>query len=157
MRIDPGDPAYRQWRVPAKVPVVKLIGAALFVLMGVLLSDGDPVRLVLALVAASGLLGWSLRDLLLPVRLTADPAELTVLTGLAGRRRVPWPAVERITADASGRGLFRSRQLEIDTGDTIHVLAGSELGAPPEEVAADLRTLRAGRPGPVDRWSAEAG
>ncbi|MDG4834534.1 PH domain-containing protein [Solwaraspora sp. WMMD1047] len=133
--------SHRQWRVPAKVPVVKFTAAVLFALVGLLLADGDPVRLVLAGVTSAALVGWGLRDLLLPVRLTADPVGLTVVSGLAGRHRLPWSAVDRIVAH--GRGSVRGHQLEIDTGDTVHVLTGSDLGASPDEVAAELRALRA--------------
>jgi hypothetical protein len=128
-----------RWRVPATLPAAKLAGAAGFVAIGVLLGDGDRVRLWLAGLAAAGLIGWGLRDLLAPVRLAADAEGVTVVTGYAGRRRLGWGEIDRITVDTRPRLGLRSETLEIDTGDSLHLLGRYDLGAAPDEVAATLR------------------
>ncbi|MFI0792177.1 PH domain-containing protein [Micromonospora rubida] len=129
----------RQWRVPALVPVVKLIGAAALVGLGLLFAEADRMRLVLATAGAVGLAGWAVRDLLVPVRLAVDPAGITVVRGLAGRRRLPWDAVEAITVDRRSRTGLSAEILAIDAGDSLHLLGRYDLGAPPDEVAEALR------------------
>ncbi|MCX4469349.1 PH domain-containing protein [Micromonospora sp. NBC_01655] len=134
--------AVRQWRVPTGVPVVKLVGAAALVGLGLVFVDGDRVRLVLAVATAVGLAGWAARDLLVPVRLAVDPAGITVVRGLAGRRRLPWDAVEAITVDRRPRLGLATEILEIDAGDSLHLFGRYDLDAPPAEVAETLRAAR---------------
>ncbi|WP_407664726.1 PH domain-containing protein [Micromonospora tarensis] len=138
-------PPTRQWRVPAGLPAAKLAGAVLLVALGLLLADGDPVRLVVAALAAAALAGWAVRDLVAPVRLTVATAGLTVIHGFAGRRLLPWSAVEAITVDRRPRLGLTSETLEIDAGDSLHLFGRYDLGSTPEEVAA---ALRAARPNP---------
>ncbi|MEU7587933.1 PH domain-containing protein [Micromonospora sp. NPDC049230] len=135
-------PAVRQWRVPAALPAVKLAGAVLLAALGLLFADGDPVRLVVAVLAAAALAGWAVRDLVAPVRLAVDPAGLTVIHGFAGRRLLPWSAVEEIAVDRRPRLGLTSETLEIDAGDSLHLFGRYDLGATPEEVAAALRAAR---------------
>ncbi|MFF0152608.1 PH domain-containing protein [Micromonospora sp. NPDC005203] len=132
----------RQWRVPASLPAAKLAGAVLLVALGLLFADGDPVRLVLAVLAAAVLAAWALRDLIAPVRLAVDPAGVTVIRGFAGRRLLPWPSIEAITVDRRPRLGLTSEVLEIDAGESLHLFGRYDLGAAPEEVAAALRAAR---------------
>ncbi|MET8043272.1 PH domain-containing protein [Micromonospora sp. NPDC005215] len=132
----------RQWRVPATVPAVKLVGAALLVALGLLFADGDPVRLVVAVLAAATLAGWAVRDLVAPVRLAVDPAGLTVIHGFAGHRLLQWSTVQAIAVDRRARMGLTSDTLEIDAGDSLHLFGRYDLGATPEEVAAELRAAR---------------
>ena len=76
--MDPQSPPARQWRVPREVPVLKALGALGLVALGLVFAGGDPVRPGLAGLAAAGLLGWALRDVVAPVRLAVDPAALLV-------------------------------------------------------------------------------
>ncbi|MEU5788655.1 PH domain-containing protein [Micromonospora purpureochromogenes] len=138
----PSSPSH-QWRVPPALPVVKLVGAVLLVALGLLLADGDRVQAVLTVAVAGGLVGWALRDLLAPVRLAADPAGVTVIHGYAGRRHLPWPAVEAITVDRRSRLGLSTETLEIDAGESLHLFGRYDLGAPPDEVAGTLRSVRA--------------
>ncbi|SDY16435.1 PH domain-containing protein [Micromonospora pattaloongensis] len=131
------------WRVRPALPALKLTGAALMLLAGLMLGADDPVRLGLAMLSAAALLGWGLRDLLVPVRLAADSGGVTVVAGLAGRRRLPWARIERITAEARAHRGLRTQLLEIDAGDSLHLFSANDLGAPPDEVAARLRETRA--------------
>ncbi|MEW1585114.1 PH domain-containing protein [Micromonospora vinacea] len=132
----------RQWRVPSSLPAAKLAGAVLLVALGLLFADGDPVRLAVAALAAAGLAGWAVRDLVAPVRLEVDPAGLTVIHGFAGRRLLPWSAVEAIAVDRRPRLGLTSETLEIDAGNSLHLFGRYDLGATPEEVAAVLRAAR---------------
>ncbi|MEW2143553.1 PH domain-containing protein [Micromonospora vinacea] len=132
----------RQWRVPSSLPAAKLAGAALLVALGLLFADGDPVRLAVAALAAAGLASWAVRDLVAPVRLAVDPAGLTVIHGFAGRRLLPWSAVEAIAVDRRPRLGLTSETLEIDAGNSLHLFGRYDLGATPEEVAAVLRAAR---------------
>ncbi|MGC4854430.1 PH domain-containing protein [Micromonospora sp. DT4] len=132
----------RTWRVPASLPAAKLAGAVLLVALGLLFADGDPVRLVVAGVAAAALAAWAARDLVAPVRLAVDPVGLTITHGFAGRRLLPWSAVEAISVDRRQRLGLTGEILEIDAGESLHLFGRYDLGATPEEVAATLRAAR---------------
>ncbi|MEV7330100.1 PH domain-containing protein [Micromonospora sp. NPDC093244] len=132
----------RQWRVPAGLPAAKLAGAVLLVALGLLFADGDPVRVAVAALAAAAVAGWAVRDLVAPVRLAVAPDGLTVIRGFAGRRLLPWSAVEAIAVDRRPRFGLTSETLEIDAGDSLHLFGRYDLGANPEEVAAELRAAR---------------
>ncbi|GAB3950313.1 PH domain-containing protein [Micromonospora vulcania] len=134
--------AAQQWRVPASLPAAKLIGAALLVALGLLFANGDAVRLVLAVLAAAVLAGWAVRDLVAPIRLAVDPTGLTIAHGFAGRRRLPWSAIEAITVDRRPRMGLTTEILEIDTGESLHLFGRYDLGATPDEVATTLRAAR---------------
>ncbi|MGI5212742.1 PH domain-containing protein [Plantactinospora sp. CA-290183] len=128
------------------MPALKLVGAVLFVALGAFFADGDPVRLGIGVLAAVGLLGWAARDLLAPVRLCADADGITVVSGYAGRRRIPWTEIERITVDTRPRLGLRTETLEIDTGSSLHLLGRYDLDAPPAEVAEALHAVRPATP-----------
>jgi hypothetical protein len=132
----------RTWRVPATLPAAKLAGAVLLVALGLLFADGDPVRLVVAGVTAAALAAWAARDLVAPVRLAVDPAGLTVIHGFAGRRLLPWSAVEGISVDRRQRLGLTGEILEIDAGESLHLFGRYDLGTNPEEVATALRAAR---------------
>lgn len=133
-----------------KLPLVKLVGAGTLVALGLLFAEGDPVRLVLAGLGAAGLAVWAARDLLAPVRLAVDPSGVTVVTGFAGRRTLGWSAIESLAVDDRPRFGLRSQFLEIDTGDSLHLLSRHDLDADPTEVAALLAPhLDVHRPGPA--------
>jgi hypothetical protein len=132
------------WRVPRKVPAVKLAAAAVLLAVGLLFADGDVIRLVLAATVATALALWAVRDLLAPVRLAADPTGVTVVAGFAGRRSLAWSQIERVRVDARPRLGIRTETLEIDAGESLHLFSEYDLGAPPSEVAAALEPLREG-------------
>lgn len=124
------------------MPALKLGGAVGLVLLALLLSRQDRLGLILAGAAALVLLAWGLRDVIARERLAADPTGLTVVHGYAGRRRLPWSRVERITVDTHTRRGLRTELLEVDTGEAIHLFSRWDLGAPPDEVAARLNEIR---------------
>lgn len=131
------------WRVKPVLPVTKLLGAVAVLVLAVAFSRRDPVQWFLAIVVAIGLTGWALRDLLRPVRLTADQEGVTVVAGLLRRRRLAWAEIERVRVDHRERLGVRSELLEVDAGDALYLFSVHELGAEPEEVAAALAKLRA--------------
>lgn len=140
--MDSQSPATRRWRVPATLPVVKAGGAVALVGLGLLLADGDEIRLVLAGLAAAVLLVWAARDLLAPVRLAVDPDGVTVIRGFAGHRRLPWSQVEAITVDRRSRLGRASAVLEVDAGESLHLFGRYDLGADPADVAVELHAAR---------------
>ncbi|MEU4366948.1 PH domain-containing protein [Micromonospora chersina] len=140
--MNPQSSPARQWRVPQVLPAVKALGALALVALGLLFAGEDRVQLVLAGLAAAGLLVWALRDLVAPVRLAADPEGITVVQGFARRRRLPWAAVESIRVERRSRRGITAETLEIDAGESLHLFGRYDLDAPPEEVAAALETAR---------------
>ncbi|MDG4804148.1 PH domain-containing protein [Micromonospora sp. WMMD980] len=140
--MDPQPSPARQWRVPRALPLVKALGALAVAALGPLLAAGDPVRPALAGAVAAALLAWAVRDLVAPVRLAVDPEGLTVIRGYAGRRRLPWAAVEAIRLDRRSRRGVTAETLEIDTGESLHLFGRRDLDAPLDEVAAALTAAR---------------
>jgi hypothetical protein len=141
----PGAAPARQWRVPVAVPLVKL-GLAGVLLVATVTVSRDLAGVLVGLLVMAGLGFSGLRDVLVPVRLEADSAGLTVLSGLSGRRHYPWAGVERIRVDERRRLLGRSTMLEIDVDSALFFLNQYELGMPPAQVAEELSALRTGRP-----------
>jgi len=131
------------WRVSRKMTALKAAGVLAFTVMA-LLSLGEPVRPVVAGLAALILAGYALRDLVAPVRLEADPDGVTVVTGFAGRRRLAWSQIERVRVDERRRLGVRSELLEIDTGESLHLLSQYDLDASVRDVADALLRLRTG-------------
>jgi hypothetical protein len=132
-----------QWRIRPALPVSKLVGAVAIVALTVAFADNDPVRWVLGGALTLGLALWAVRDLVAPVRLAADTAGVTVLTGFAGRRRLDWSQIERVRVDRRSHRGLRSEVLELDAGEAIYLFSANELGgALPEDVAAALADLR---------------
>jgi hypothetical protein len=131
-----------QWRLRPVLPVTKLMGAVAVVVLAVAFAERDPIRVAIAVVAAVVLGIWALRDLVAPVRLAADAEGVTVVTGFARRRRLPWSQIERVRVHTSTRRGLRSELLELDAGDSIYLFSAHELGALPDDVAAALADLR---------------
>ncbi|MCW2567364.1 MAG: hypothetical protein JWN54_1461 [Mycobacterium sp.] len=133
-----------EWRVPRRVPALKLVAALVF--LGVaLFYAGDPARWVIAVVAAVLLGAFALRDVLAPVRLAADDTGVTVVHGFARTRHVPWADVERVRVDSRQRLGRRNEVLEVDTGEALYLFSPQELGADLDTVTSALVALRTGR------------
>ncbi|MFI6758095.1 PH domain-containing protein [Micromonospora sp. NPDC050417] len=131
-----------RWRVRPALPAVKVVGAVVLVGLGLLLGGGDPVPIGATVLAAAGLLGWAVRDLVAPVRLALDPTGVTVVRGFAGRRHLDWAEIERIAVDDRPRFGLRTAILELDAGDSLHFFSRYDLDADPGEVAEALRAAR---------------
>ena len=140
----PAPPTELSWRVPGGIAAAKVAGAVIFAVAAVLLTR-DGAGLLITALAALAIGAYALRDLLAPVRLAADGEGLTVVSGYASRRHLPWSQIERIRIDTRQRLGLRSELLEIDAGSSLHLFSSAELGAPVDEVADALRTLRTGR------------
>ncbi|QSB17578.1 PH domain-containing protein [Natronosporangium hydrolyticum] len=127
--------------MPRKVPIGKLVVAALLAAVAApgVLASGQWWQYALAIAAVVGLIGWAARDLIAPVRLTADPDGLTMLSGFARQHRVTWSEVERIRVDARRH----SRMLEVDTGEQLYLFSRYDLDADLDEVVAELTSIRA--------------
>ncbi|WP_033324437.1 PH domain-containing protein [Actinomadura atramentaria] len=133
------------WRVPRAHVAGKAAGALVLVVVAAFARDAAGV--LLAGVAAAAVAGIALRDVLVPVRLAADDGGVTVVAGLAGRRRLAWGEIEEIRVDERRRGLVRSRLLEIRADDDLHLLSAFDLGSD-VATAADALTRR---------WRAQTG
>ncbi|MEU0522024.1 PH domain-containing protein [Streptosporangium sp. NPDC006007] len=132
-----------RWRVRREIFVLKAFAVVAFAMLA-LLSVGDPRGMILAGVGALVAAVLALRDVLVPVRLSADDEGLVVVRGFAGSERVPWSSVERIRVDRRTRLTSRTELLEIDTGEAIFLLSRFDLGVPCQEVADELRSYRTG-------------
>ncbi|GAA3449085.1 PH domain-containing protein [Dactylosporangium matsuzakiense] len=135
-------PTQLRWRVSTGFAALKCGVTVVLVLAAVFLAD-DRRALTALVVAALVAGGYALRDVLAPVRLAADPAGITVVTGFAGHRRLGWDEIERVRLESRTRAGLRSELLEIDTGDTLHLLSTYDLNARPADVAADLARIQA--------------
>ena len=122
------------------LPVMKGLGAVAVVVLVLAFGRDDPVQWVLA--AAAGLGGWALRDLLAPVRLVADAEGITVVSGFARRRRLPWTEVDRVRLDRRDRLGMISDLLEVDEDDALFLFSTHDLGADPRDVLPVLDELR---------------
>ncbi|WP_158578603.1 PH domain-containing protein [Spongiactinospora rosea] len=130
-----------EWRVRRDFVVLKALGLLPAIALIVLNLD-DRRAIILCGITALVLAVLVARDLLVPVRLSADPEGVVVARWFAGRQRVPWEAVERIAVDVRHRYGRRWEHLEIDTGETLFVLTSAQLGVSCTTVAADLRSLK---------------
>jgi hypothetical protein len=135
--------------VPAKVPVAKFVVAGMVVLVaGFSAPEGigaegtagaaEVWQVGVAVAVAIGVAAWAARDLVAPVRLAADQAGLTLVTGFARRHRLGWRQVDRVRVDVRRR----SRMLEVDSGETLYLFSRYDLDADLDEVAAHLESLR---------------
>jgi hypothetical protein len=146
-----GQPGEFSWRVSPNLTVLKAAGAGAFALAAVVVSD-DPARAVVASLAAVALALFAARDLLVAVRLAADPAGVTVPRGFLGRQHLAWADIEAVRVDERRRFGAQRQLLEIDAGETLHLFSAHELNAPCTDVAAALERLRVaanGAPGPL--------
>jgi hypothetical protein len=137
----------KEWRVRPEQVVLKAAAAVIFALVAL---RGDAGFVLLGGIIALALTALAVRDILVPVRLTADRTAITVVTGFAGTRRIPWSEIEQIRLYKSRRLGLPSRLLEIDTGDSLHLLSTHDLGAPPETVERELRAIRQEATGQAD-------
>jgi hypothetical protein len=140
----PAAPARRSWHVHRGLTAMKAAGALIFGGTALMFYD-DRARFVIGLLVAGGLAVAALRDLVAPVRLAADATGVTVVTGFAGRRHLPWADIERIRLDERRRLGLRTQLVEVDVGETLYLFSAYQLSAPCEDVLDELRRLRTGR------------
>jgi Bacterial PH domain len=135
-------PAGAAWRVDGRLTGVRIGGTLIFTVAALALRY-DPLGLVLSGLAGAVTLVYALRDLLVPVRLTADAEGLTVVAGFLRRERLPWDRIERVRVDSRRRFGAAAELLEIDAGGQLHLLGPYELGVRPGEAVTVLRAVRA--------------
>jgi hypothetical protein len=131
----------RRWHVAPVLVFAKFAGALVLAFLAVLSGD-ERERLLLCAAGALALGVYGLRDVLAPVRLSADAEGVTVVRGFAGHRRVPWSEVEHVAVTERRSHGLRTELLEIDTGESLHLFSRHDLGAPLQEVEEALRELR---------------
>jgi hypothetical protein len=131
------------WRIKPVLPVTKLLGAVAVLVLVFAFGREDAVQWVLAAVVSAGLAAWAVRDLIAPVRLAADAEGITVISGYASRRRLPWAQIEAIRLDHRDRLGVSSEMVEIDADDALYLFSMHDLGAEPREVLAVLEHLHA--------------
>jgi hypothetical protein len=134
-------PAPARWRVDPRLTGMRIAGTLIFAVAAVLLR-ADRLGLGLSVLAAAVLLGYSVRDLVAPVRLAADTEGITLISGIARRVRLRWDEIERVRVDRRRRLGTVSELLEIDTGETLHLFSSYDLGTTPREVERVLSELR---------------
>ncbi|GAA2369053.1 PH domain-containing protein [Dactylosporangium salmoneum] len=137
----PAAPSDGRWRVSPGFMALKCAMTVVLAIAAVFFAE-DTAALSAAIVATAVAGGYALRDVLAPVRLAADAHGLTVVAGYAGHRRVEWSQVERVRVESRSRGGLRGELLEIDTGDTLHLLSTYDLNARPADVAEELDRIR---------------
>lgn len=133
-----------QWRVNRRTTVLKGAGVGVFVLAALLLGR-NAIEVGLGLIVAAAIAVFLVRDIVVPVRLSADASGLTVVTGFATRRHLPWATIERVHVDRRQRMGRRSAFLEVDTGEDLYLFSAAELSAELDDVAAEIAHLRTGR------------
>ncbi|MFB9837773.1 PH domain-containing protein [Actinoallomurus acaciae] len=131
----------QRWHVAPVLVFAKFAGALLLVLLAVLSGD-ERERLLLCAAGALALGVYGLRDVLAPVRLSADAGGVTVIHGFAGHRHIPWHEVEHVAVTERRSHGLRTELLEIDAGESLHLFSRHDLGAPLQEVEETLRELR---------------
>ena len=66
-----------------------------------------------------------------------------MVSGYAGHSRFSWNDIDRIRLESRTRAGLRSEFLEIDTGETLHLLSTYDLNARPADVADALAKIQA--------------
>lgn len=140
-----------QWSAAPGLVAIAWIGAAVFVTVAVLPGLVDPQgRLLGGLAAAALLIAATFGSLARP-RLAAD-ADAVRIRGVSGMHRYPWSWVQRVHVVRIRRFGRDIPTLEIDVtapdGDERLLVFGRlELGADPDDVAAQLNRLARSRSG----------
>jgi Bacterial PH domain len=133
------EPTELSYRVDRRLTAVRATGAVIFAVVAVL--ESGPLPRLFALLAGAVLAVYTVRDLLVPVRLTADADGVTLVTGFARRRRLAWSEIDRVRLDERRRLGTRSDLLEIDTGEALYLFSSYDLGTSCWEAAQQLSRL----------------
>jgi len=134
-------PEIVEWRVPRRATWGRFGGAAAVAALSLFAVDLPQV--IVALVAAAGLVAYAVRDLVAPVRLRLDPDGVVAVRGYAGRRAFPWSVIESVRLDSRLRLGIRAEAIELDAGDDILVFGATDLGVPVREAVRTVERFRA--------------
>jgi hypothetical protein len=115
---------------------------ALSVVLVVVTLLSDPAGRLLTAPAAVAALVLAVRELRAGPVLSADASGFAARQGWR-RVSAPWAAVERMRVVRDRR----AELLEVDVGRTVVLLSRTRLGRLPEDVLADLQTLRGSHAG----------
>jgi hypothetical protein len=105
---------------------------------------GTKERLWIGLAAAAALAAYAVRDVVARDRLTADHDGIAAISGFAGRTRLPWANIERMTVESRLRLGARTEILEVDAGVRIFQFSRFDLGVPPGDALSALEAVRNG-------------
>lgn len=130
------------WRIKPVLPVTKGLCAVAIVVLVFAFGRGDVVQWVIAGAVTLGLVIWAARDLIVPIRLSADTSGVTVVQGFGRRRWLPWDQIERVRLDRRQRLGTTTVLLELDADDTLVLFSMHDLGTDPHDVLAELDDLR---------------
>ncbi len=133
------EPAVR-FRVDGRLTALKVIAVVIFLAVAIFFRD-DLARSLFAGLAGLVVGIYAIRDLSAPVRLAADADGVTVVDGFTGTRRLAWEQIQRVRVDRRRRLGTHSDLLEIDAGDSLHLLSSYDLGVAPCEAARTLAGL----------------
>lgn len=116
-------------------------GAVLALALTVLAPD-PPSRVIFGL-ATIMTAAYAIGDLVYAPRLAADTHGLRIRTP-GTRADLAWDEITDVRADSRLRLGLRSTTLEVDAGAVLVVFSRRALGADPEQVAAELSSVRPG-------------
>ncbi|HZE41628.1 MAG TPA: PH domain-containing protein [Stackebrandtia sp.] len=131
----------RQWRVPRHVVVIKVAATAAFALAALWFS-ADVARFAIAVLATLVSAAYAVRDLIWPIRLTADAQGVGVSRGFMGLRHIAWGEIARIRVDERRRFGATTALLEIDIDYTLFLFSKHEIGEDPRAAAETLGAMR---------------
>jgi PH (Pleckstrin Homology) domain-containing protein len=126
-----------QWRVDRTMLAAKVIGIVAFAAIPQAFQFNLVSRWFGALVAVALAL-YAIRDLVAPVRLSADQDGVRVVVGFAGHRDIPWSEVDGLRIDPRRRSGF----LEVETSDTLHLFSRYDLSMLPADALEMLEQIR---------------
>ena len=129
-------PAEQQWHADGAVTVAKLLGVGLFAAVPPALSLNAAARWFGAAVAAA-LVVYALRDVIAPIRLSANRVGVRVISGFAGHRDIAWDDIERMRIIRQRGSTF----LEIETAESVHLFSRYDLSAHPTDVLDILQMM----------------
>ncbi|MGH8878332.1 MAG: PH domain-containing protein [Stackebrandtia sp.] len=135
------DETLLEWRVPRHIVAAKVALTAVFALSALWFS-GDTPRFAVSVAATLVAGAYAVRDLVRPVRLTADSEGVGVSRGFLGPRYLSWNEIVRIRVDERRRLGTVIRLLEIDVDHTLFLYSRHEIGADPNDVAETLKRMR---------------
>jgi hypothetical protein len=138
---EPDPPDEVTYRVPAR-HTVAVAALAVALVLGAWVA-GQKAGWVICGLAAAGLAGYAVRDLVAPVRLRADRQGVEIIHGYAGHRRLAWADIEGVRVDERVRFGREVQTLELDAGESLHIFSARDLGTAPADVAETLARLRA--------------
>jgi hypothetical protein len=130
-------PSSATWRVDRTMIVAKIVGIVAFAALPQVFETNTASRWF-GIVIAAALAVYLIRDLVAPVRLSADADGVTVIRGFASHRTYAWADVDRVRVDTRRRSGF----LEVETPESLHLFSRYDLSMAPGQAAEVLEQIR---------------